>query len=139
MKYCIYLLSLFPFITFAADVHIDITGVNGGVGQIIVSVWDSEDNYLNRVFMTKVALVNDLNNDKIRVTLTEPLPEKCVINVFHDINMNGELDTNWIGIPNEPVGITNNVKGRFGPPEYADAEVKISWAEQVFDIHVEGI
>ncbi|WP_157532813.1 DUF2141 domain-containing protein [Moritella dasanensis] len=132
-------MSLFPFITFAADVHIDITGVNGGVGQIIVSVWDSEDNYLNRVFMTKVALVNDLNNDKIRVTLTEPLPEKCVINVFHDINMNGELDTNWIGIPNEPVGITNNVKGRFGPPEYADAEVKISWAEQVFDIHVEGI
>lgn len=42
--------------------------------------------------------------------------------VFLDRNKNGKLDTNVIGGPKEPWGVSNNVQPkRFGPPAYKDA------------------
>ncbi len=43
--------------------------------------------------------------------------------VFADIN--GKLDSNFIGIPREPVGFSRDAKGRFGPPKFADAAFKV--------------
>ena len=44
---------------------------------------------------------------------------------YGDINANGKLDSNFIGIPKEPVGFSNNCKGKFGPPKYEDCAFKI--------------
>lgn len=119
--------------------HVDITGVKSEVGQVVVSVWDSEESYLSMPFTKKTVLITELKDGKFRVTFSEPLPSECAINVYYDKNTNAELDTNWLGIPDEPVGITNNVKGSFGPPKYEDGKVKITGKEQVFVIHVEDI
>jgi uncharacterized protein (DUF2141 family) len=45
--------------------------------------------------------------------------------VFADMNGNGMLDSNFIGIPKEPVGVSRDAKGRFGPPKFADAAFKV--------------
>lgn len=43
--------------------------------------------------------------------------------VFLDLNLNGKLDTNAIGSPSEPWGVSRNAKSkRFGPPLYKDAK-----------------
>jgi uncharacterized protein (DUF2141 family) len=42
--------------------------------------------------------------------------------LFHDENGNGKLDTNFIGIPSEGVGVSNNATGSFGPPKWDDAK-----------------
>jgi uncharacterized protein (DUF2141 family) len=42
--------------------------------------------------------------------------------VFHDENGNGKLDTNFLGIPSEGVGVSNNATGSFGPPKWDDAK-----------------
>jgi len=139
MKYLTILFVLLPSITFGADVHIDITGIKSGVGQVVVRVWDSEDSYLVTAFATKTVAISKLDIDKVRVTFNEPLPVKCAINVYYDKNKNNELDTNWIGIPNEPVGITNNAKGHFGPPSYDDSKVTITGEEQTFLIQLKEI
>lgn len=139
MKHLFIFFLFFPFITFGADVHIDITGIKTGIGQVVVRVWDSKDNYLVTAFTTKTVAITELNIDKVRVTFSQPLPAECAINVYYDVNKNNELDTNWIGIPNEPVGITNNAKGSFGPPGYDDSKVTITGEEQTFLIHLKEI
>lgn len=40
------------------------------------------------------------------------------IRLFHDANDNGKMDTNFLGIPKEGYGFSNNVKGTFGPPSF---------------------
>jgi uncharacterized protein (DUF2141 family) len=35
--------------------------------------------------------------------------------------MNGKLDTNWLGIPIEGYGFSNDAKGLFGAPSYSAA------------------
>ena len=43
--------------------------------------------------------------------------------VFLDLNENGKLDTNAIGSPSEPWGVSRDAKSkRFGPPLYKDAK-----------------
>jgi uncharacterized protein (DUF2141 family) len=49
------------------------------------------------------------------------------IDAFHDLNRNGELDKRWPGIPTEPYGFSNNVRGGIlGPPELDDKKVLIT-------------
>ena len=40
--------------------------------------------------------------------------------VFHDEDADGELDTNFVGIPTEAYGFSNNARGVFGPPELSE-------------------
>lgn len=46
------------------------------------------------------------------------------LSVWHDVNANGRLDANFIGIPSEPVGASNNAEGRMGPPRFEAAAFK---------------
>ena len=41
--------------------------------------------------------------------------------VLHDENMNGKVDTNWIGIPKEGYGFSNDAKASFSAPSFKDA------------------
>jgi uncharacterized protein (DUF2141 family) len=47
------------------------------------------------------------------------------VTVFHDENGNGKLDTNFIGIPSEGVGVSNNHR-RLGRPTWEDARFVVN-------------
>lgn len=44
------------------------------------------------------------------------------IALFHDENDDGKLDTNFLGIPREGVGVSNNKIRSLGPPKWEDAK-----------------
>ncbi|MEM6531966.1 MAG: DUF2141 domain-containing protein [Myxococcota bacterium] len=44
---------------------------------------------------------------------------------YHDENSNGELDTNWVGIPSEGIGASNGATGTLGPPKFEDAAFSV--------------
>lgn len=46
--------------------------------------------------------------------------------VFHDLDDDGVLDKNPFGLPTEPYGFSNEARGKFGPPSYADASFEFS-------------
>jgi len=48
-------------------------------------------------------------------------PGTYALAVVHDENMNGKLDTNWLGIPTEGYGFSNDVKALLGPPSFSAA------------------
>ena len=43
------------------------------------------------------------------------------IGIFIDTNYNNKMDRNFLGIPKEQYGFSNNAKGSFGPPSFKDA------------------
>jgi uncharacterized protein (DUF2141 family) len=47
------------------------------------------------------------------------------ISVHHDEDSNGKVNTNWIGMPNESLGASNDAKGTFGPPSFDKAKVTL--------------
>ena len=51
------------------------------------------------------------------------------IRMYHDVDGDGELDMNLMGIPSEPFGFSNNARGRFGPASWEDAVFTIAPGE----------
>ncbi len=58
------------------------------------------------------------------------------VTVYQDQNDNGKLDTNWIGIPKEPVGASNNPRPRLGPPRFDEASVNVSSPEEKIAVNL---
>lgn len=44
------------------------------------------------------------------------------ISLFHDANNDGRMNKNWMGIPAEGYGSSNDAKANFGPPSFEDAQ-----------------
>lgn len=62
---------------------------------------------------------------RIDITVDGLAAGTYAIKAFHDINGNGALDTNLIGIPTEPYGFSNGQAGRFGPPSFEAASFEL--------------
>lgn len=56
------------------------------------------------------------------------------VRVYHDTNGNGKLDKNFIGIPKEAYGFSNNARGTFGPPK--DEEVRFPFREVIVRMEI---
>lgn len=52
-------------------------------------------------------------------------PGIYAVALFHDENGNGKLDTNFLGIPSEGVGVSNNKRPLVGPPNWSDAKFRL--------------
>ncbi|MBL7981411.1 MAG: DUF2141 domain-containing protein [Flavobacteriales bacterium] len=61
----------------------------------------------------------------VRIVLNDVAPGTYAIKAFHDIDRNGKLDTNFMGIPKEPYGFSNDAMGTFGPPSFEQAAFKV--------------
>ncbi len=84
-------------------------------GSILLALYNSEENYMKnsyrdadvKVFSGKTIIIfKNLKNDSYAFSL------------FHDLNENKKLDTNFFGAPKEPYQFSNGEKGRFGPPKF---------------------
>jgi uncharacterized protein (DUF2141 family) len=56
------------------------------------------------------------------------------VSVFHDENMNQKLDKNFVGIPKEGYGASNNPRKKMGPPTFEETKIQVSGAEQSLQI-----
>jgi uncharacterized protein (DUF2141 family) len=60
----------------------------------------------------------------VEFTLRNVKPGTYAVAVFHDLNGNARLDRNFIGLPSEPYGFSNDV-GRRGPPNFEGALITV--------------
>jgi acyl-CoA reductase-like NAD-dependent aldehyde dehydrogenase/uncharacterized protein (DUF2141 family) len=56
---------------------------------------------------------------------TDLPPGTYAVSVYEDLNGNHKLDHNFLGIPQEPVGASNNPKARVGPPRFDECSFHI--------------
>ena len=101
---------------------VEISGLQNASGNVYIAVYDSDSSWLSddTVLNHQVAIADALDGDLVRVELLLPLGDYA-LSVFYDQDGDGELKTNFIGMPKEPIGLSNNVVAKFGPPDYADA------------------
>lgn len=55
------------------------------------------------------------------VILSGLAPGRYAVAAFHDMDGNGDLTLWPIGLPREAYGFSNDARGRFGPPPFAQA------------------
>ena len=147
MRYILLLITLLwlPVQTLLAEesttVAIEISGLQEASGDVYLAVYDSPDSWLKEegVIQGQKVSIEESRQDGIVVTALQLPPGEYAFSVFYDRNGNGALDTNFIGIPKEPVAISNNARPRFGPPKYKHAVFTVGAEAIVQEIEIDAI
>lgn len=101
--------------------NIKITGFDNDKGECWFALDNSREIYESEdsVFIGKIL---PIINSVVQVKLDSLNYGVYAIRVFHDENSNGKLDLNFLGIPTEEYGYSNNVSAWFGPPKWEKAK-----------------
>jgi uncharacterized protein (DUF2141 family) len=103
-------------------VELTIRGIENVQGSVLVAVYNSEETFMKKRLASKKVKVSD---KEVTLTFDDVSSGDYAITTFHDENDNNKLDTNFLGIPNEPYGFSNDARGSFGPPSFEKAKVKV--------------
>ncbi|QMU66432.1 MAG: DUF2141 domain-containing protein [Flavobacteriaceae bacterium] len=109
----------------AQEIHsitIEFHGMKSDKGFIYVALYDNETDFLKKFIKSTIVEIKD---KKATAALEDIPPGEYAISAFHDKNENGKLDVNFFGIPKEPTGTSNNIRGFMGPPKYKKAKFEL--------------
>lgn len=102
---------------------IHVTGLENHDGQVILDIFNNEKGYPmdteNAILRKKITIPA---NGQVVFYIDSLKNGEYAFALIHDENNNGKLDQNFIGIPKEGAGASNNATGFMGPPSYEDAK-----------------
>ncbi len=109
-------------ITEPAVLQVRVDGITSTTGDLIVYVYDAQEGYLkdNRHIVAEMTLSTFTLNPACRFSLP---PGRYAVVAIHDLNKNGDLDTNILGIPTEPWGVSQGARPRFRAPTFEESVV----------------
>ncbi len=124
------LLTAFPKASIGDPViGLNVTNIEEEVGMIWIGIYDSEDNFL----VKEQAIVKGYtveHSGRIHISLPDLPFGTYAIAIFHDLNNNGYLDQNLLGIPSEPFAFSRRPKSKFRMPRFEEVAVTFSPDQQ---------
>ncbi|PKR81669.1 hypothetical protein CW751_03845 [Brumimicrobium salinarum] len=119
------------FITFTqesskSNFTINITEFKNNDGKVLLSIFKDNNGFPDESEKAAYLLSSKIKNQSAQFTLEDVPYGNYAISVIHDENNNGKLETNLFGIPQEAVGMSQNVMGAFGPPSFNEAKIKVN-------------
>ncbi|MDY7394579.1 DUF2141 domain-containing protein [Aureibaculum sp. 2210JD6-5] len=88
-------------------------------GKIRIGVFNKSKNFLKREAAIKHYYIT-VNNTTETIEINDLPKGDYAFSMFHDENSDDEFNLNFLGIPKEPYGFSNNVKPKFSAPSYKD-------------------
>lgn len=103
-------------------IEVEITNFDSNKGTAFIGLYNAENAFLEKEY--KGAKV-EIKNKKAVLTFKDVPDGTYAVSVFHDEDGNGKLTTDFLGIPKESYGASNNAKGLFGPPKWKNAKFEV--------------
>ena len=107
-------------------IQVEIGGLRNDKGQVLCALYSSADGFPKKGDKALAHAKSPISNGHAICEFPEVTAGNYAVSVFHDENSNGKLDTNFMGIPREGVGASNNAKGHLGPPKFDAAAFRFA-------------
>jgi uncharacterized protein (DUF2141 family) len=117
-------------------IKIIITGFENNEGDCWFAIDNSPEVY-EREDSVWIGKILPIKNQQVIVVIDSLKYGEYAVKVFHDENKNGELDTDFLGIPDEDYGYSNDASGWFGPPSWEKAKFIFDQPEMTIKIEVD--
>ena len=99
-----------------------ITNVRNTIGTVDCALFSSPSGFPVDVMRAAIRFTAmKVPDARAHCDFDDLAPGSYALVVLHDENMNGRIDTNWLGIPKEGYGFSNNARSPFGSPSFAEA------------------
>lgn len=110
----------------AADLAVHIAGLENGNGNVSLCLWTEASHFpdcsKSPSAQRRVVRANAVDKP---ILFKELKPGTYALSVLHDENADGRLETNFIGIPKEGLGVSNDALRRFSAPRYDECAFRI--------------
>ena len=102
--------------------HVKILHIRNSTGTVACALFEAPAGFPIEFlrYATNIMVIK-IRDTQARCDFLDIPPETYALAVIHDENMNGKLDTNWLGVPREGYGFSNDAKVLFGAPEFSAA------------------
>jgi uncharacterized protein (DUF2141 family) len=108
----------------AEDATVTLTFETGAhTGKVMVALFNSEASYQS----SQPVAAQQIDASGAVVAVFGDLPAgDYAVKAFHDVNGDGQMNTNPFGIPVEPFAFSNNAPANMGPASWARAHFTVS-------------
>jgi uncharacterized protein (DUF2141 family) len=108
-------------------ISITIINIKNSTGQINANLFNGKDGFpANYKVAYRILRIKAKEGDYSLIEFNDLNYGEYAIAIIHDEDQNNEMKTGLFGIPLEGFGFSNNVMGKFGPPEYSEATIKLN-------------
>jgi len=107
-------------------IHVDVVGLRTNKGQVLCALYASAEGFPKDSQRAIRRDTSSISEKKASCEFSGIEPGTHAVSLFHDENSNGKLDTNFLGIPREGVGASNDARGHMGPPKFDAARFQFS-------------
>lgn len=103
---------------------VEITNVKKAQGKLMIAIYKPDEKFGEGVpAISGVEEVKSIGSKTVPFDLE---PGKYALALFHDLNGNGELDKNFVGIPKEPYGFSKDFRPKFSAPSFEDCAFEVT-------------
>lgn len=117
LPYCLWLFTQLE----AGTIKVRITDVRNTKGEVMVALFNTQDGFPYEISRAVSREKSASRDGKAEVTFKNVAPGKYALALFHDTNGDGKLNTNFMGIPKEGYGVSNNSYNTFSAPGFEQA------------------
>ena len=120
-----------------AELRIEIAGIEKPNGQVLVALYDRKTAFLDPQKAHSLKVLPIENKGGLSLSLGALPVGEYAFACFHDLNNNGKLDKNLLGVPTEPYGFSNNARPKFRAPSWEEAKFALPQGGQVVTLRLE--
>jgi len=137
LKYVLYFLLFSIFISLSASselysqektgiIEVTLTNVKYDKGKMRITLYNTENDFPNKPQFAYRKVEVSIKNRKCVAVFNDIPYGVYAVTAHHDENSNNRIDTNWLGIPKEGFGCSNDATGFLGPPSFEDAKFNMN-------------
>jgi uncharacterized protein (DUF2141 family) len=108
-----------------ARLSVKVPNLKNTEAPIYMAIYKNNEDFLDTQKMFTGTMVRPMGDKEATLQMQLPKGEYAVA-IFQDINGNGELDTNILGIPKEPYGFSKNFKPVFSAPKFKECSITVN-------------
>lgn len=105
-----------------ASLTVLVTGIRSDEGKLRFALYDSPETFTDNPML---GAAKDIENGRAKWRLTKLEPGPYALAVYHDENNDDRFNRNFLGVPTEDYGFSNNARPRLRAP---------AWSRVVFEV-----
>lgn len=100
-------------------IHVKVLDIRNSTGAVACALFESPEGFPAEFlqFATNIMIIK-IRDTQARCDSLDIPPGTYALAVIHDENMDGKLGTNWLGIPREGYGFSNDAKALLSAPSF---------------------
>ena len=117
-------------------IDVDVRGLRNSHGRVNCYLFVSADGFPGDLAKAQRRTMAPISGASATCRFDGVAPGAYAIAVVHDERATGKLERNFMGVPIQGVGASNDAAGHFGPPSFTSARFAYAGGEKNLVVHV---